>query len=504
MNVVKYARYSSHSQTVQSIEGQLKVCREYAERNGMTVIREYVEEAVSGTTDDRPVFQQMIRDSSTGAFSGVIVYQLDRFARNRYDSAIYKHMLKKNGVRVYSAKENIAEDASGILIEGVLEAMAEYYSAELSQKIKRGMEINVTKGKATGGNVALGFKLDENKRFVIDEEGAAIVRLVFEMYANGKSIIEICRYLNSKGYKTSRGVAFNKNSLRVMLRNKRYLGIYTYKGEETDVRIPQIIPNELFERVQMMLEKNKKAPARAKAKAKYLLTTKMFCGHCKEPMTGESGTSKTGKMYHYYKCVLARQKKCTKKPVRKEYIEDLVVAQCRQLLTDENIDKIVKEVMAIYEKEQASSEMNRLKKVLKELERKKTNLINAIAESDSETVRRPLYEHLEKLEGEKENIEALIAQEQMKQIRLTEPEVRFFLTQLKKGDINDEKYRETLVNIFVNAIYLYDDKITYIFNSSGRAVTFEQSLIEEIEARNQEVESSFLGNDAPPCKSTTA
>ncbi|MGF7050573.1 DNA invertase Pin-like site-specific DNA recombinase [Paenibacillus sp. DS2015] len=209
MNVVIYARYSSHMQTEQSIEGQLQVCYDFAKKNNMTVIHEYIDRATSGTSDKRPQFQKMIDDSHKKMFQGVLVYQLDRFARNRYDSAIYKSKLKKNNVRVFSAKENITDDASGILVEGLLESMAEYYSVELSQKIRRGMDINAQKCLRTGGNVALGYKVDENKRFIIDHEKAPIVRMVFEMYAEGKTIIEITTYLNSHNYKTSRGVSAN-------------------------------------------------------------------------------------------------------------------------------------------------------------------------------------------------------------------------------------------------------------------------------------------------------
>ena len=136
MNVVIYARYSSDRQTEQSIEGQLKECYEYARRNGYTVIGEYIDRAISGTTDHRPEFLRMIADGDKKTFQAVLVYQLDRFARNRYDSATYKAKLKKNGIRVLSARENISDDASGVLMEAVLEGMAEYYSVELSQKIR--------------------------------------------------------------------------------------------------------------------------------------------------------------------------------------------------------------------------------------------------------------------------------------------------------------------------------------------------------------------------------
>ena len=135
---VIYARYSPGSkQTYQSIEGQLKECYAFAERSGLRVIHEYIDEHLTETNDKRDSFLQMIEDSKKKNFQFVIVYQLDRFARNRYDSATYKAKLKKNGVRVLSARENITDDASGILIEGVLESMAEYYSAELSQKMKK-------------------------------------------------------------------------------------------------------------------------------------------------------------------------------------------------------------------------------------------------------------------------------------------------------------------------------------------------------------------------------
>ena len=178
-NAVIYARFSSHAQNEQSIEGQLAECHAFAERNGLQIRHEYIDRALTGTTDKRPEFLRMIEDSKRKGFQFVIVYQLDRFARNRYDSATYKAKLKKNGVRVLSAKENITDDASGILIEGVLESMAEYYSAELSQKVKRGIAITASKCKFFGGGIPLGYKVDEEKRFIINEETAPIVKQMF-------------------------------------------------------------------------------------------------------------------------------------------------------------------------------------------------------------------------------------------------------------------------------------------------------------------------------------
>ena len=191
MNVVIYARYSSHSQTEQSIEGQLKTCYDYCRANEHTVVGEYIDRAQSGTTDNRVEFQRMISDSNRHFFEAVLVYQLDRFARNRYDSATNKSKLKKNGVRVISARENISDDPSGILVEGVLESMAEYYSAELSQKIRRGMDINAEKCLSNGSNPGLGYYVDTERRFHVDPEAAIIVREIFELYSSGKTVTEM-------------------------------------------------------------------------------------------------------------------------------------------------------------------------------------------------------------------------------------------------------------------------------------------------------------------------
>jgi len=315
MNIVIYARFSSHAQNEQSIEGQLRTCYEFAERNGYKVISEYIDRAISGTgAENRPEFQRMIADAAKRQFQGILVYQLDRFARNRYDSATYKAKLKKNGVKVLSARENISDDASGVLMEAVLEGMAEYYSVELGQKIRRGMELNAEKCRAIG-SVSLGYAVDENKQIILDENNAAIVVNIFDMYLSGKTMADIIRYLNDNNIKTSQGNVYNKNSIRRILTNKRYRGIYTFKDKEIPGGVPQIIEDEKFEEVQKLMEKNKKAPARAKAvDENYLLTTKLFCGFCEAAMTGVSGTSKQGKNHQYYQCVTNRRKcGCDKK-----------------------------------------------------------------------------------------------------------------------------------------------------------------------------------------------
>lgn len=495
MNLVIYARYSSHSQTEQSIEGQLQTCYEYAKQNGHTVVGEYIDRAQSGTTDSRVEFQRMIADSDKHTFEGVLVYQLDRFARNRYDSAINKAKLKKNGVRVLSARENISDDASGILVEGVLESMAEYYSAELSQKIRRGMNINAEKFLSNGSNPGLGYRMDEEKRFHVDPETAPIVREIFERYAGGETVTNITKDLNARQIKTSIGKEFNKNSMHRLLRNRRYIGYYIYKNTETPDGMPRIIEDELFQRVQRILDRNKKAPARSRGKLEYLLTTKLFCGYCRELMTGYGGTGRAGKSYFYYACNNYKRHKCKKKVVRKEAIEDKVILECRKLLTDSNIEKIAKSVEAACNADFDSSALKRLKIALHEADTAIENLWKALERGQSVDM---ITERIEKRKREKDDLQAQIAIEMNKQIVFTAPQISAFLYALKKGSVNDEHNRKGIINIFLRAVYLWDDRLTLILNGGERPIEIDSSLLDEIEADNASIGCSSLVADAPP------
>ena len=222
-SVALYLRYSSDRQTEQSIEGQLRDLISYCKLHAYKVYNVYVDRAVSATKniEKRTRFLDMIADSDKHQWKYVLVWKLDRFARNRNDSAIYKMRLKKNGVRVLSATENISENPEGIILESVLEGMAEFYSAELSQKITRGMRESARKAQSLGGQLPLGYKT-VNKQFVVDPDTAPIVKLAFELYADGWSVADICREFNTRGYRSSKGSLFNCNSFKVLLRNKKY------------------------------------------------------------------------------------------------------------------------------------------------------------------------------------------------------------------------------------------------------------------------------------------
>lgn len=495
MNIVIYARYSSHTQTEQSIEGQLETCYEYAKSHGHTAVGEYIDRAQSGTTDNRTEFQRMIADSDKHFFEAILVYQLDRFARNRYDSAINKAKLKKNGVRVISARENISDDASGILVEGVLESMAEYYSAELSQKIRRGMSINAEKHLSNGSNPGLGYYVDAERRFHIDSETAPIVREIFEMYASGKPAVEIIKDLNARQIKTSIGKQFNKNSLHRLLKNKRYIGYYIYKDTAVPDAMPRIMEDGLFERVQQRLALNKKAPSRARAKEEYLLTTKLFCGYCREMMVGYSGTSKTGIMYYYYICKNARKKKCKKKTVSKRAIEDKVIFECRKLLTDRNIEKIVEAVAAVCNAEYDSSATKRIKEEIRKVDRAIENLWEALEAGQAVDM---ITERIEKRKQEKEALQTQLSIEKGKEVFFSAAQIKAFLYSLQKGNMPDESNRRGLINIFLRSVYLWDDKMTLVLNGGDKPITINDILLDEIEENNRKVVRSSEKSAAPP------
>lgn len=323
MKAVIYARFSSDKQNEASIEGQLRECMDYAERTGITVIGNYIDRALSARTDNRPEFRRMIKDSAKGCFDVVLVWKLDRFSRDRYDSAHYKHILKKNGVKVISAKENISEGPEGIILESMLEGMAEYYSAELAVKVKRGMMENALKGKVNGGKPPYGYYVDKERHLCVNETTAPIVQEIFRMYAEGKLVREILAYLEERGIRTTNGKRFTFSILQKMLGSRRYIGEYKYGEVVIPNAVPAIIDETLFEKVQRRLEKNRSAAASGKAKEDYLLTTKLFCGKCGAYMVGESGVSRGKDIYRYYKCVNARKHTCDKKTVRKEWIENL-------------------------------------------------------------------------------------------------------------------------------------------------------------------------------------
>lgn len=470
-NCVIYARYSPGAkQTYQSIEGQLTVCKKFCKDNHLQVVGVYYDEHQTGTNDNRPEFQRMIKDSHKGKWEFVIVYAIDRFGRNRMEIAINRYKFKQNGVKVLSATQKTSENVDGtknldgIILEGFYESYAEYYSEELSQKVKRGRKESLAKGQALGGISPYGYII-EDKFFKIEPQQAEVVKRVFKMYADNSAIDAIILALNNDGVRNAKGKYFVKNSLLNMLKNQKYIGKFKDNNVIYDNIIPAIIDNHTWERVADRLMKNKKAPARARAKENYILSGKLYCGHCNTLMWGESGTSHTGTVYNYYKCNNSKNfKGCNKKSVSKQVIEDDIIYAIVELLEDDaQLEIIAKSVVELNNKEQQSElKENTYTKQIKEIDKSVNNIIKSI---EMGAFNITLKTRLEELEQNKLELELSLEKElAYKQLDFSEDEILFWLHSFKNGDANDLEFRQRLIDSFVNAIFVYDDKTIVTFN----------------------------------------
>lgn len=455
MKAVIYARYSSDNQREESIEGQIRECMEFAERNGITVFGTYIDRALSAKTDNRPDFQRMIKDSYRRLFDTVLVWKLDRFARNRYDSAYYKNILKKNGVKVISAKENISDGPEGVLLESMLEGLAEYYSAELSQKIRRGLHENRTKGLYSGGFIPFGYTVKDRKVYV-DEDKAEIVRFIFKQYAAGFTVKNIVYDLNEKGL-TKNGKPFALTTVYDILRLEKYIGICRYSdGIYTNI-YPQIVPTELFNEVQMILANNKKGSS--STKADFLLKGKLICGLCGANMQGESGTSKSGKVKYYYKC--GKRKKfntCKKAALPKEQLENLIVKIIHHMLNEpKNIDYLASEIIKANRNHLSQqSVLNTLIRERDDLQKALSNIIKAIEQG---LINDSMKKRMNELEEQIKILEDKITvEEYKKQKELSYENVVAYLQkaiQLKP---------KPLILTLIQKIVVYDDRLEIFFN----------------------------------------
>ena len=473
-----YARYSSDKQKETSIEGQIRVCQEYAERKGITVIGQYVDRALTGRMDARPDFQRMVKDSRKGLFQYAIVYQFDRFARDRYDSANYKHILKQNGVKVLSAKEDIPDDPAGIMLETMLEGMAEYFSAELAVKVRRGMKESFLKGNYLGGKPTYGYRIIEQK-YAIDEVEAKIVRRVFDDYHKGKRSADIIRELKEEGIKTKGGVYFHKSSLMKMLVNKKYIGTLVFDRQEQENVIPVIIDRAIFEGVQKKMENNRKKPATKKAIEPYILTAKLFCEYCHGLITADGGKNKHGIYYRYYKCSKKKNlaQPCEKTQFAKNKLENIVSNAVVKLVKDDKAMKWAsKQIVENANRLSENTLLEQLEERLKDTQKKITNVLNAIELGivDEDTKSRMI-----ELQGTKADLQYRIDGEKLNAtIKLNEDETLYWLLQFRQGNEDDKKYRERLIDTFVNKIILSNDRMIIIFNIKGK--DGEQLSVSEI------------------------
>lgn len=477
INVVNYYRYSSHGQQEQSIEGQARDCRAYCERMGYTVVGEYVDRALSAKTDNRPEFRRMISDASKKQFQYVIVWKLDRFARNRFDSAIHKAALKKHGVKVLSVMENIADTPDGALLEGILESMAEHYSANLAENVKRGQRESILKGAHVGGVAPFGFKSikDGDKlRLVADETKAPIIKYVFEEYAKGVPKKEIIAALTARGLQTTRGNALTLASLQKALRNKKYIGVYMYGDEIVEGACDALIDVDTFNKVQQMLDSRSHGKNAKKVRQDYLLRGKAFCGHCGSPLVGDAGTSRKrnnepGKVYHYYAC--AKKKKhhtCDKKNEKKDFLEWYVVEQTVEyILSADRIEDIAARVVAEYDKNFNDTRIKDYERQIRKIDGEVDKLVDMMIELPKQAAIK-LGEKIEVLETQKADIELNLASLRIANgHRFTKEQIAAWIKTFCRGDELDADFQRRIIDLLINSVYVYDDKIVLYYNVNG-------------------------------------
>lgn len=485
MNTVIYARYSAGPrQTDQSIEGQLRVCTDFCKQRGLTVIDTYCDRHISGRTDERPEFQRLIADAKRKKFEAVVVYKTDRFARNKYDSAVYKRELKRNGIQIFYAAEAIPDGPEGIILESLMEGLAEYYSAELAQKIKRGMHESALKCQSTGSGRPLGYRVDEQKHFQIDPESAQTVQTIFEQYIKGESNAAICELLNSRGLRTAQGKPFNKNSINRIIKNRKYIGEYRYHDIVVEGGMPAIISKDTFNLAQAEMERRRTRKAPKSPKAEYLLAGRLFCGHCKGPMQGVSGTGKSGNKWYYYYCGSTRGKNrtCNKKQVSRDRLERAVIDfTVRYILQEEVLEELARKVHAAQERQNdTASEIAFYEKKLADNKKSIANVLRAI---ESGAATQTLPARLQELENEQAVILGELSFLKGKRLAFTEDQILFALMKHLEpypGE-SEQDYRRRIISDFVSEVYLYDDRLLIYFNISSEDGKLKSADLSNIE-----------------------
>ena len=446
VDAVAYARYSSDGQRDESIDAQVRAIKSFAEREGYALIHVYADRGISGTSDNREEFQRMIEDAKNGDFQVVIVHKLDRFARNRSDSAIYRNVLEKYGVRLVSVLEN-----------------------------------------------------KETLKYKINNFEAEAVKLVFKMYLLGDGYTSIINELNRRGFKTKKGNSFGKNSLYDILRNERYTGVYIYnkslpltsnkkfnrhasKNAEDIIKveggIPQIISTEDFVKVQELMNKRRHKTATYKAKEDYLLSGKIICGECGSTYAGNARRSKNS-TYISYTCTKKNgREKCRNRGTQRDLIESIILNKLSEKVFDV---KILPEIISRYndfalsKNKEFIAVKKQLEQRLAEIDKGIANIVNLVVTTGSAA----LAEKLKELELEKVTLEISLkeAERKLSEMSVDEAQLRKAFSKakslLKSGTL---KNRKAIVQQYVKQVVMYPNKVEIEFNVIGDSYTIKESF----------------------------
>ena len=500
---VIYARYSSHNQKDASIEQQVAECMKYAERIHLPIVNTYADRAVSGKTDRRPSWQQLMKDAEKGQFQYVLSWKSNRIGRDMMQAMVNESRLNEFGVRVLYAEEDFDDTAAGRFALRNMMNVNQFYSENMAEDIRRGLADNARQCKSNG-RLPLGLKRGEDGRIVIDEAGAEIVREIYSRVADYEPFAEILDDLNARGLKTKSGARWNKGSFTTILHNERYRGIYIYDDIRIEGGIPRIISDPLFFKVQEVckMKKNPQGTGRHRiGGADYLLTGKLKCGHCGRYMVGMSGTSRSGELYYYYSCQGHKEKTCSKKNVRRDAIEQAVArAIMMYCLTDEIIEWLADQSVAYWERYSEDLHIQAMEDELAESKRAAKNILKAIeAGIITETTRSRLLE-LEEQQAEL-NAKLQVARAEAEMCKIDRADVASSLRSLRKGDVKDRLFLNELFRLFLVCAYVYDDdrlKIVFSFTGDRNAVEIPLEIGENADPPDGSIECSSTYLKEPP------
>ena len=499
-----YARYSSHNQKDASIEQQVDQATKYAADLGLEIVAVYADRAVSGKTDRRPNFQRMMRDAENGKFRVLVAWKSNRIGRNMLQAMQNEQRLQDAGISVLYTEEEFDDTAAGRFAARSMMNVNQFYSENMAEDIKRGMVDNAMRCMVASGAIPYGYKSGEGLKYEIDEPKAEIVREIYRRVPHGDSYADIANDLNARGLKTRMGNPWNKGSFHTILRNERYTGVYIYEDIRIDGGIPTIIDKNLFYQVQEALKVRKSASRRSSVGVDYILTGKLFCGYCKAPMVGLSGTSKTGNLHYYYACQGKRtQKNCRKENVRKDQIEQAITSAIQNALHDQEIvNWIADQAVAYSEQQLQCSDLAILEAELSDVKTAIKNLLTAIEQGIiTPTTRSRMLE----LEQEQARLSARITAEKSQMITVSREDVIAWIAIMREGKITDKKYQAKLVNDFLKAVYCYDDHLKIFFsfdkNHSGIDVKWASEVADSIPAP-EDAECSYKLPYGSPQKRT--
>jgi len=469
--VVAYYRYSSSSQNEASIEQQREMVHQWAKSQSLVVVNEYEDAAKTGTNADRPGYQLMLRELPKIKPAYVAVWKNDRLARKRTELILVKQTIRKAGARVHYIEGISPTDSpDSVLMEGVADAFAEYYSLQLSANIRRGQRYNAERALSNGHKI-FGFSVGSDKRYVADPETAPIVTQIFDDYAHGVSMQKIADRLNAQGIRTIRGYQFTPKNLNKLLKNRAYIGEYSFGEHVIEDGMPRLVADDVFEQVQRRFAINKRCGAKTKAELVaqgeeapvYWLTGRMYCLTCGESMEGVSGTSKTGRTYRYYYCLNQRKKKCSAKTLRKDEIETRVIEIIESFLHQPDmLASLAVDLADHYRKthERGDEVLNALEARRRDIEAKLANFVKAIAQG---IFNASTAEAMNALEAQKQELDAAIQTERVK-ATLFEDEVSIgsFYKRFAEATIDTVDTRDQLFDYFVDKVFVGPNQIVIV------------------------------------------